>query len=270
MRAFSIVFAIVLSATLRAESRAVIKLEPYRNTIAIHANVGGQDGFFVFDTGSGMVTLTPQFAQKIGCRPWGRLTGFAMMANRIDAPRCSDVSVAVGGVRTVVPDAGVLDVMSFYPKDAQPIDGLISFAAFDGKAITIDFPGNTLTIESPASLRQRTRAATEVPVRLVREVQGRSLAIAAGVPTSRGRVWMELDSGNSRTILISKPYAALFGLDPAKKEAQPVDFPLAGDLRVRGTAFTPDMIIDGNIGMPFLKDVVMTVDFASSRLWIKR
>jgi hypothetical protein len=81
---------------------------------------------------------------------------------------------------------------------------------------------------------------------------------------------MEIDSGNSRTILINKVYAQLFSLDPASKDPQPVDFKLAGDLRVAGKAFATDLIIDGNIGMPFLKDVAMTIDFASGRLWIKR
>ena len=44
--------------------------------------------------------------------------------------------------------------------------------------------------------------------------------------SSAAREWREL----------YKPYAPLFGLDPANKGAQPVDFKLAGDLRVRGTA----------------------------------
>jgi len=269
MSPLTVLLALFLS-TKSAAPRAVIKLETYRDTIAMHANVGGKDGYFVFDTGSGVTTITPQFAQKIGCEPWGRLTGFAMKANRIDAPRCSDVSITVGGERSRVPDAGVLDVMAFYPKDAAPIDGLISLGAFEGKAITIDFPANTLTVESPSSLKQRVRGATEVPMRSVREVQGLSLTIVAGVPTAKGHVWMELDTGNSRTILINKAYASLFGLDPANKEPQPVDFKLAGDLRVGGKAFATDIIIDGNIGMPFLKDIVMTIDFASGRMWMKR
>jgi hypothetical protein len=33
-------------------------------------------------------------------------------------------------------------------------------------------------------------------------------------------------------------------------------------------AFTPDMIIDGNIGMPFLKKVVLTLDLRAGRVWI--
>ena len=267
-RILFVLLAGMFAGSLSADPVAVVKLEPYRNTIAMHAKAGGRDGFFVFDTGAGIPVLNPQFAEKI-CTPWGRNTGFAMMGNRMEHPRCDDVTFTIGGQKLKVPVVSVLDVMTLYPKDAAPIDGLISLKVFDGKAITIDFPAWTLTIETPSSLRRRIRDATEVPVSFVREMQGQALAVSVGVPTPRGRVWMELDTGNSRTILISKPYADLFGIDPSKKEAQPVDFPLAGKLRVAGNAFAPDMIIDGNIGMPFLKDAVVTFDFASGRVWIR-
>ena len=35
-----------------------------------------------------------------------------------------------------------------------------------------------------------------------------------------------------------------------------------------GPTFTPDMILDGNLGMPFLRDKVLTMDLAQGRLWI--
>jgi O-acetyl-ADP-ribose deacetylase (regulator of RNase III) len=210
-----------------------IALEPYRDTVAVHANVGGHDGFFAFDTGGGISLLTPAFAEKIGCKPWGRLSGFAMMGNRIDAPRCDDVPMTIGGQKLIVPAAGVFDLMSLYAKDATPLDGSLALNMFEGKAITIDFPAKTLTVESEATLKKRMAAGTEVEARLTREAQGRALAVSVAVPTPQGKVWMELDSGNSRTILISKPYASLFGLDPDRKEPQRIDFPLAGSIRVK-------------------------------------
>jgi len=247
-----------------------IALEPYRDTIAVRANVGGQDGFFTFDTGGGVSLLTPAFAAKIGCKPWGRLSGFAMMGNRIDTPRCDDVAVTIAGKKLKAPVAGVFDLMSLFPKDAVPLDGSLALNVFEGKAITIDFPAKTLTIDTPATPEKRMREGTEVEARLTREAQGRALAVSVAVPTPQGKVWMELDSGNSRTILISKPYAALFGLDPDKKEPQSVDFPLAGSIRVKADrAFAPDMIIDGNIGMPFLKNAVVTFDLRSGRVCIQ-
>lgn len=251
-------------------AEAVFKLEPYRSTVALRAKLGGADGFFVFDTGGGLTSVTPAFAEKIGCKPWGRLTGFQMMGARLDTSRCDDVQVQIGsrafGPRTV----SVLDVMSLYPKDAAPVDGLLALDLFDGKAVTIDFPAATLTVESPESLRARIATAIPIPVRIAREVQGRALAVSAGVPSSRGLIWMELDSGNGGTILVSKPYAALLGLDPAREGPQQAAFDVAPGLRVEGRAFTPDMILDGNIGMPFLKGIVVTLDLRDGRLWMRR
>lgn len=47
------------------------KLEPYRKSIALHANVAGQDGFFNLDTGGGVSLVTPAFAKRAGLAPWG-------------------------------------------------------------------------------------------------------------------------------------------------------------------------------------------------------
>ena len=91
-RILFILLAGLFAGSLSADPIAVVKLEPYRNTIAMHANVGGRDGFFVFDTGAGIAVINPQFAEKF-CTPWGRNTGFAMMGNRMESPRCDDVAV---------------------------------------------------------------------------------------------------------------------------------------------------------------------------------
>jgi hypothetical protein len=248
---------------------AELKLESYRKTVALRATVGGQEGFFVFDTGGGLSMLTPKFAERIGCKAWGRLSGFQMMGSRIDTPRCDEVSVTIGDRHFTAPLTGVYDVMSLFPEGAQPVDGLLALDIFAGNVITIDFPARVLTIESKASLRERVQKATEVPARLKREAQGFALAVSVGVPTPQGKVWMELDSGNGGTILVSKPYAALLGLDAEKKGPQPVAFDIAKGLRVESAdGFAPDMIIDGNIGMPFLKNVAVTLDLASARVWI--
>jgi len=182
--------------------------------------------------------------------------------------QCTDVKVEVSGEAWNLPAAGVFDLMTLFPKDAQPVDGLLALDVFAGNAITIDFPRKLLIVESDATLRARTAQATEFPVRSSREVQGRAIAVSIGVPTQLGLVWMELDSGNGGTILVSKVYASLFGLDSDKDEPQQIDFPLAAGFRIRGTALVPDMIIDGNLGMPFLGGLVVTMDLPGARLWM--
>lgn len=248
--------------------QAVYKLEPYRKTVALRAHIGDQQGLFTFDTAGGITLMSPAFAAKIGCKPWGRLSGHRMMGDRLDMPRCDDVSLRLGAQTYRLPVAGVFDIASLLPKDAAPVDGSIALDAFAGRAITIDFPGMRLIVESAASLRERTAEAQSLPVSLSRELQGRALAASIGIPTRSGTAWMELDSGNGGTILVAKPYAALLGLDPEEKGPQQADFAISGAMRAQGYAFAPDMILDGNLGMPFLKDKVVTLDLAAGKLWI--
>ena len=162
----------------------------------------------------------------------------------------------------------VFDVASLVARDAKPVAGSIALDLFAGKTITVDLPGRRLIIESPSSLQQRIAGARELPVLLSREVQGHALAVSMGVATASGMLWFELDTGNGGTLLVSRPYAALFGLDPAIEGPQQADFAVAAGLRASGAAFTPDMILDGNLGMPFLRDKVITLDLQSGRLWI--
>ena len=72
------------------------------------------------------------------------------------------------------------------------------------------------------------------------------------------------------TLLVSKEYAGEFGLDPASNGPQPGSIPIAPGITAKGMVFTPDLIIDGNLGMPFLKDYLVTLDLAAGRVWIKR
>lgn len=258
----------ISAAAAAAQPQAVFKLESYRKTVALHATVGGHDGLFLLDTAGGLTLLSPAFAKTAGCKPWGRLSGFQMMGQRLDAPRCDNIDFTLGDQIFRAPLTAVLDIAPLVAKDAAPVAGSIALDLFAGKTITVDLPGRRLIVESPASLQARIAHARELPVLLSREMQGRALAASVGVATSRGMLWFELDTGNGGTLLISQPYAALFGLDPTAKGPQQASFAVAAGLRAQGTAFTPDMILDGNLGMPFLHDKVITLDLQAGRLWI--
>lgn len=252
-----------------ATPEAVFKLKPYRKTVALRASVAGHSGLFVFDTAGGITLLAPAFAKTIGCTPWGRLSGFQMTGNRLDAPRCDNVQISLDGHPFRAPVTAVIDPAPLMAKDAAPVAGSIALDLFAGKTITIDLLHRQLIVETPASLRERVVHLRPLPLLLSRELQGHALAASVGVPTAQGAVWFELDTGNGGTVLVSQPYAALFGLDPDAKGEQTADFDVAPGLHARGRAFTPSMIIDGNLGMPFLHDKIVTLDLAQGRLWIQ-
>lgn len=260
----------VASPVTDAEPLAVLRLEPYRRSVAVRVSANGHPGLMAFDTAAGHTVVSPEFAAAGGCTPWGNVGGFTMTGTRLDMPRCDGFRFEADGLPLVAPVAGVMQVAPLLAKDAAPIEGLLALDAFAGRTITLDFAGGHLYVESPGSAARRIAAARELPVRLSREVQGLALAVNVEVPTAQGTMRFELDSGNGGTLLVSKPYAAVFGLDPAAQGPQPVRIPVADGVVAEGLAFAPDMNIDGNLGMPFLKDWIVTLDLAAGRMWLRR
>jgi hypothetical protein len=115
----------------------------------------------------------------------------------------------------------------------------------------------------------RLRTATEIAIRVVRDAEGVALAIDVAVPTSAGRAWMELDSGNGGTIVVSRAVAPLLNLDPAADKPQAGTFEIAAGITVAGQVRTPQgMIMDGNIGSQFLENWNLTIDLARGRAWL--
>lgn len=175
-----------------------------------------------------------------------------------------------GGVTLTPPVLGLIDMGKSNPKDAA-LDGLIALNLFENRTVTIDFAAGRLVLESPGSRAARVAGMLPLPVRISREVGGLALAVLAGVPTAKGQLWMELDSGNGGTVLVSKPVAGLVGMDGAQDGKQAADFTVVGDVRATtADAFAPDMTIDGNLGMPFLRNWIVTLDLAQGKAWLGR
>lgn len=258
------------AAQASTSTPVTIKLEPYLGSaLALRAEVHGHPGLFLFDTGGGVTIISPDFAKAVGCTPWGRISGFRMTGERLDFQRCDNLTFDVAGVSMKAPEAGVFDIMNLVPKDAPRLDGSLGLDLFAGRSITFDASGRTLTIESAESLKARVRHAREVPIRLVRDAEGVALTVDVGVPTPKGMAWMELDSGNAGgAYIVAKYLAPMFRLDPGKSSPQPVRFEVAGGIPVEGKALALDLIKDGNLGAPFFKQWVLTVDLASGRAWL--
>jgi hypothetical protein len=248
---------------------ATLTLEPFRRSVAVRVNANGTRGLFAFDTAGGHSIASPEFAAAAGCKPWGEIGGFTMTGTKLAMPRCDGLRFEVDGHALTAPVAGVMQVAPLIAKDAAPIAGLLALDVFAGQTITMDFAGGKLYVESPASAAQRIVGARELPVRLSHEVQGLALAVNLEVPTPQGIARFELDSGNGGTLLVSRAYAKSFGLDPQAKVPTPGTIPLASGIDAKGLVFVTDMNIDGNLGMPFLKDWIVTLDLAAGRMWLQ-
>jgi hypothetical protein len=231
--------------------------------------VAGHRATFLLDTGGGVTIISPALANAVGCEPWGDVVGLRMTGQRIDLPHCDNVSIALGGVPYRIPSAVVFDIMSMAGKDPPALDGSVALDVFADKAITIQEAESRLIVETDASLASRARRAIEVPIRLVREAEGVALSVVVGVPTSKGLAWMELDTGNDDpVIVVSKYIAPLLGMDPAIHSPQQIKVALASGITLKGGAKVVEgLVMDGNIGIQFLKAWNITLDLKHGRAW---
>lgn len=250
-----------------ARGPQVIKLERFRKALwKVNLTVKGKAGAFLFDTGGGVTLLTEEFSKGIDCKYWGRNTGYNMFGKRGDGPHCDGVQLVAGDVALTPVNIGKIGFDGMFPGDKDP-DGLLSLDAFDGKIITIDQKAAMLTIETEQSLKKRIKSMKEHPFRLARECSGRCLSAFLGVKTPDGMTWMNIDTGAGGVSLISKEYAPSLGLDPEKKEQQ-LKFQLSPEVTIGGPVMVTDMIMDGNLGQPFLSNYIITLDLLHGRMWI--
>ena len=264
-----LLFPLTAAAAKPSEKPQVIKLQRFRKALwKVHVTVKGKPGDFLLDTGGGVTLLAEEFSRDIDCKFWGRNTGYNMFGKKSEGPHCDNVQINAGDVALTPVNVGKIDFGEQFSGDKNP-DGLLSLDAFDGKAFTLDQAAGTLTIEASASLAKRTKGMKELPFRISRECSARCLSVFIGVPTTEGMTWLILDSGAGGVSLISKDHAELFGLDPKSKE-QRLKYEVAPGVLVDSPVLVTDMIMDGNLGQPFMSQYVITFDLAKGRLWVAK
>ena len=242
----------------------VIKLQRFRKALwKVHVTFQGKAGDFLLDTGGGRTLFSENYAAATGCKFWGQVTGYNMFGERGDSPRCDDVQLRAGDVPLTPVSAGKIDFGERFAGDQAP-DGLLSLDSFAGKAITLDQAAGTLTIETPESVAARVKGMKELPLKVARDCSGMCRDVFVGAPTAAGTAWLTRDSGAGGVSLIAKDYARFFGLDPEVKE-QRLRFELAEGVEVDSPVMVTDMILDGNLGQPFLSRYVVTLDLAAGR-----
>ena len=259
---------LALAAASAASAPAVLPLRPYlARQATINVAIGGRTGTFLFDTGEGTTAIGPEFARSIGCRPWGRITGYRMSGEALGAAHCDGLAMDVSGRRFAVPTAIVFDIGALIGSGVPHVDGAVGLDAFAGETITI-VPRACIIVENAASLAARIPHATALPVRIVRDAEGTALSVDGAVPTPDGTAWMELDTGNGGSNVVANVIAPLLGLAPNIATAVDGTFALANGIAVRGPLRTRDLILDGDIGARFLNDWTLTLDLANGRAWM--
>ncbi len=263
LSAAALLFAV--AATSQAEK---IPLNSTDLGLTIHAVVNGKPGTFLFDTGGGVSTISPQFAASIGCKPWGQITGFRMQGEKLNGQRCDDAAVSIGKSQVHAETLMVLDYSALLPPNSPHIDGSLSLDLFPDKTLRFSYSGRTLDILTRPNDIQALRGKTPMQVRVVRDAQGAALTIDLPVKTRQGTAWFEVDSGNSSgLVLVGKHLAGLFGLSP-EAEKQDVSISLADGTTFKGASKVLDLILDGNLGTSFLEKNDIVIDIPGKRAWM--
>lgn len=256
------------SAQARETDRVIPLHDEAGGAMSIEASIDGQRGIFLFDSGWGVSALSPVMADRVGCRPWGQLTGFRAIGERVDMRQCRPATIVLGDQRIRLPTLVYVDIQRFMPPGSPVYGGGLGLDMFAGRIVTLRARARQIVLESPASLEKRIAHARPIPIRLVREVQGAALTVDVGVPTPQGMLWMELDTGNSGPTMIARHAAALVGLKPDQELGQNVSMTIVPGAVVQGPALVRDLIMDGKIGLDFLRRWDLTLDLDRGRAWL--
>ena len=87
MKIMSLLVASLLSVAAAPSFRdgEPIPLSRYgAKQFTVEAEVAGRKRTFLFDTGEGVTMVSPALAKEIGCDPWGNVTAFRMLGERLD------------------------------------------------------------------------------------------------------------------------------------------------------------------------------------------
>ena len=262
----------VLAGAGAAASTAKAQIIPLHreagDALSVEGSIKGQHGTFLFDSGWGLSAVTPGMADRIGCHPWGQVTGFRAIGERVTTAQCQPATVTLGNRAFPLPTLAVIDVQGFMAPGSPTYAGGIGLDAFAGTAVTLRSRAGEIVLETPATLKARVAHAKVIQTRLVRDTEGAALTVDVGVPTTQGMLWMELDTGNTGPTLIGRHAAALVGLTSDTKDVQELAMPLTPGVVVHGRARVRDLIMDGDIGRDFLDQWDLTLDLAHGRGWL--
>lgn len=256
-------------AARAADAPVVARLEPYvAGLVTLSVEVGGRPSRLIFDTAGGLTLVTPQVAAEIGCRPFGRLTGFRHDGGRLDLERCGPLVVAAGPLATER-EVAVFDLLPLLG-GAPPVDGIVGLDLFEASPVTIDLEAGEVVFETAESLAARTRDAARLAIRLARQAGGAGLDLFVAADTPQGRIWLEWDSGNSGPVRLAPHTARQLGWELSAETSSPRQLDVVGLGPVAIEALAKEMIYDGLLNNRFVRDFVWTLDLERGELWAKR
>jgi hypothetical protein len=121
--------------------------------------------------------------------PLGPNRWFPDERERLDNKHCDNITFDLSGQKLIAPVVSTVDKMKFLGPDVPPVDGSLGLDLFAHRTITL-IPRKAIVLESPSSLAERITTARELPIRIVRDVEGIALSVDGAVRTPEGLAWI--------------------------------------------------------------------------------
>lgn len=265
IRTLMMAFLALALAVDPADARP-LALSPYLEEAApglvtIEMEIDGQPVRMLLDSGAGVTLVTPAFAARIGCEPYGAASGFRMRGDRIVVRKCGGRRLAIGG-RTVIRDIGEFDLATLLPANAPPLDGIVGLDAFEGRIITFDLANRRLLVDERPG-----RGWIEGRVRYQREMGGAGLSVFVPVTAQTGTIWMLLDTGHvgANPVYLSAGALEQLGSPPLDR---PIALNISGaGIQTEAAVRTDGLIYDGVLGERLLREFEIALDLRNGRIW---
>lgn len=273
----SIIFLILVAGVLSLSAQITpteIKLEHdvLGKAPTINVQIGAKTYPFMFDSGGGITLISPAVAKEIGCTPFGQVAGFNAGGTRLDFKRCDNVELKMDGYSTRS-NVGVYEIMTLFSPDTKEIGGFVSLQTFENQAITIDLAGNKIIVENENSLKERIKEMKPHESRIGSQGGGAVIDLFVAANTPKGKIWMEVDTGNFSTLQFSPPAQEMLGINfdaPNKaKMTKPVKLDIAGLGEIEMPGRERAMIYDGMLNYDTLSKMILTVDLSRGKVWAK-
>jgi hypothetical protein len=228
---------------------AEVRLAPYFRELRTVEATSGEDTLrLLLDTGGGHTLLTPEAAQRIGCRPFGRNVGHRMSGERVEFQRCSGDSLRLAGQTLGSGSVAVFDLGTVLPPELPKLDGLLALPSFVDLVVTFDMAGDRLILESQESAALRRAEQSTMRPRIASGDDGSSLTILVAAEADPAPVWLWLDNANLVGTLLSPSGARQLGRGEMDLQG---GTPLELEMRLLGLpsrstrASVRDIIFDG-------------------------
>lgn len=234
----------------------------------MRVRVGIDSADYLFDTGGGITVISPRDSALLGCTPGGRGFGVRLTGEVLSGHNCANVMLGVGPLE-VTSDAGVMDLAAMLGPRARAVRGMIGLNSFAGHALTLDLAHDRMVLETTASLAERARHMTPVPMRIATGEHGGQLTVYVGLRARNGAMlWMEWDSENNASTLVSPQALALLGGDSSSRMTDLTVMIAPGVDVVVPMMTKANMIHDGVLSAAFMERAEWTADLEHGRLWV--